>query len=86
MKLREVRKVLRALLGAMGLCLLLGAVLAGAAPLVGLLFAAAGAVLFFVFMAYNFSQWRCPHCGEYLGWNLGKGIPICPFCAQRLDK
>lgn len=86
MKLKQVRQVLRALLGAMAACLLLGAVLAGPAPMVGLYFAALGTVLFFVYIAFNFSRWRCPHCGEYLGWDLGKGIPFCPHCHQRLDK
>ena len=85
MKLKQVRQVMRALLGAAALCLLLGAVLAGPAPLTGLFLAAAGVVLFFVFMAYNFSHWRCPHCGEYLGRDLGEGIPFCSNCHERLD-
>ena len=86
MKLKQVKKVMRGLLAAMALCLLTGAVLAGIAPMAGLYFAALGTVLFFVFMVYNFSHWRCPHCGEYLGRNLGKGIQFCPFCHERLDK
>ena len=85
MKLKQVRQVLRALLGAMAACLLLGAVLAGPAPMVGLYFAALGTVLFFVFIAFNFSRWRCPHCGEYLGRDLGEGIQLCPHCLERLD-
>ena len=71
------------LLGGMALSLLLGAVLPWTAA--SLFFAALGTVLFLVFISYTFSHWRCPHCGEYLGWNLGKGIPFCPYCHQRLD-
>ena len=83
MKLKKTRTVMLSLLGAMALSLLLGALL----PWVGasLIFTALGTVLFLVFISYSFSNWRCPHCGEYLGWNLGKGIPFCPYCHDRLD-
>ena len=53
--------------------------------MVGLYFAAVGTVLFFVYIAFNFSRWRCPHCGEYLGRDLGEGIQLCPHCLERLD-
>ena len=83
MNLKQARKVMLCLLGAMALSLLLGAVLPWA--LAGLIFAALGTVLFLVFISYSFSHWRCPRCGEFLGWNLGKGIPFCPHCHGRLD-
>ncbi len=86
MKLKQAKKVMLALLGAMALSLLTGGILVSGSAAAALLFVAAGVVLFFVFIAYNFSHWRCPHCGEYLGWDLGKGIPFCPHCHQRLDK
>ena len=85
MKLKKTRKVMLCLLGAMTLSLLLGAVLAAAAPMAGLFFVSLGTILFLVFISYSFSHWRCPHCGEYLGWSLGKGIPFCPHCIGRLD-
>lgn len=85
MKLKQAKKVMLALLGAMALSLLTGGILVSGSAAAALLFVAAGVVLFFVFIAYNFSHWRCPHCGEYLGW-VGKGIQLCPFCHERLDK
>ena len=83
MKLKKTRTIMLCLLGGMALSLLLGAIL----PWVGasLIFAALGTVLFLVFISYSFSHWRCPRCGEYLGWRLGKGIPFCPHCHGRLD-
>ena len=80
MKLQQTRKILLALLIALALSLLLAALLGSL--LLGLLAVA----LLLAFIAYAFSSWRCPHCGEFLGWNLGKGIPFCPYCHQRLDK
>ena len=41
--------------------------------------------LLLAFIRYSFSHWRCPHCGEYLG-RVGKGIQLCPYCHERLDK
>ena len=50
---------------------------------------AASAALLTAFIACAFSLWRCPHCGQLLGWNLawslGRGISFCPYCHQRLD-
>ena len=43
------------------------------------------AILLLAFIRYSFSHWRCPHCGEYLG-RVGKGIQLCPYCHERLDK
>ena len=83
MKLKQARTVMLCLLGAMALSLLLGAVLPWVTA--GFFFVSLGTVLFLVFISYSFSHWRCPHCGEYLGWNLGKGIPFCPYCHKRLD-
>ena len=83
MKLKKARKVMLCLLCAMALSLLLGAILPWAGAC--LFFVALGTILFLVFISYNFSHWRCPHCGEYLGWDLGKGIPFCPYCHERLD-
>ena len=54
--------------------------------LLGLLLGLLAVALLLAFIACAFSRWRCPHCGEFLGWNLGKGIPFCPYCHQRLDK
>ena len=85
MKLKQARKVMLGLLGAMVLSLLLGALLAPASAAVGLFLVVIGVILFFVFMAYSFSHWRCPHCDEFLGWRLGKGIQLCPYCYNRLD-
>ena len=79
MKLQQARKLLLALLIALALSLLLAALL-GSLPL-GLLAVA----LLLAFIACAFSRWRCPHCGEFLGWSLGNGIPFCPYCHQRLD-
>lgn len=79
MNLKKARTVLLALLGALLLCLLLAALLGSTA--LGLLSVA----LLLAFMGFSFSQWRCPHCGEFLGWIPGKGIPFCPYCHQRLD-
>lgn len=79
MNLKKARTVLLALLGALLLCLLLAALLGSTA--LGLLSVA----LLLAFMGFSFSQWRCPHCGELLGWIPGKGIPFCPYCLQRLD-
>lgn len=79
MNLKKARTVLLALLGALFLCLLLAALLGSTA--LGLLSVA----LLLAFMGFSFSQWRCPHCGEFLGWIPGKGIPFCPYCHQRLD-
>lgn len=78
MKLQQARKVLLALLAVLLLCLLLAALLGSMA--LGLLAVA----LLLAFIAYAFSRWRCPHCGELLGW-VGRGIQLCPFCHQRLD-
>lgn len=80
MKLQQTRKLLLALLIVLALSLLLAALLGSL--LLGLLAVA----LLLAFIACAFSRWRCPHCGEFLGWNLGKGIPFCPYCHQRLDK
>ena len=66
------------LLAALLLCLLLAALLNS--RVFGLLSVA----LLLAFMGFSFSQWRCPHCGEFLGL-VGKGIQLCPFCHQRLD-
>ena len=86
MKLRQARKVMLALFAAMALSLLLGAILSGTGAVwASLFFVVLGTVLFFVFIAYTFSHWRCPHCGEYLG-RVGKGIQLCPYCHERLDK
>lgn len=79
MNLKKARTVLLALLGALLLCLLLAALLGSTA--LGLLSVA----LLLAFMGFSFSQWRCPHCGGFLGWIPGKGIPFCPYCHQRLD-
>lgn len=87
MSLKTARKTMLTLLGAMALSLLSSAVLTGAHHLpAALLSLVLGIVLFFVFMHYSFSHWRCPHCDEFLGWGLGKGIPFCPYCHERLDK
>ena len=83
MKLKKTRTVMRCLLAAMALSLLIGG--AVTSPAAGLFFVSLGVVLFLVFISYSFSHWRCPHCGEYLGWDLGKGIPLCPHCHERLD-
>ena len=86
MKLQQARRVILALSAAMALSLLLGAILSGTGSVwAGLFFAVLGTVLFFAFIACTFSRWRCPNCGEFLGWNLGRGIPFCPYCHQRLD-
>lgn len=79
MNLKKARTVLLALLAALLLCLLLAALLGSTA--LGLLSVA----LLLAFMGFSFSQWRCPHCGQFLGWVPGKGIPFCPYCHQRLD-
>ena len=83
MKLKKARKVMLCLLSAMALALLTGALLRSA--MASLFFVSLGTVLFLIFISYNFSHWRCPHCGEYLGWDLGKGIPFCPHCHGRMD-
>lgn len=80
MKLQQTRKLLLALLIALALSLLLAALLGSL--LLGLLAVA----LLLAFIACAFSRWRCPHCGEFLGWIPGQGIPFCPYCHQRLDK
>lgn len=79
MKLKQARKVLLALLGAMALSMILAALL-GSMPL-----ALLAVILLLAFISYSFSHWRCPHCGEYLG-RVGKGIQLCPYCHERLDK
>ena len=53
--------------------------------MLGLLGAMAVSLLLGALLAYSFSHWRCPHCDEFLGWNLGKGIQLCPYCYGRLD-
>ena len=83
MKLKKTRTVMLCLLGAMVLSLFLGAVLPWATAC--LFFVSLGTILFLVFVSYSSAHWRCPRCGEYLGWNLGKGIPFCPYCHGRLD-
>ena len=84
MKLPKARGILLFLLAALALSLLLAALLDSI--LLGLLSAA----LLTAFIACAFSLWRCPHCGQLLGWNLawslGRGISFCPYCHQRLDK
>lgn len=85
MNLKQARQVMLGLLGAMALSLLLGALLAPVSAATSLFFVVIGVILFFVFISYNFSHWRCPHCGEYLG-RVGKGIQLCPYCYGRLDK
>ncbi len=85
MKFKQARQVMLGLLGAMAASLLLGALLASSSAAASLFFAVIGVILFFAFMAYSFSHWRCPHCDEFLGWNLGKGIQLCPYCYGRLD-
>lgn len=86
MKLQQARKVMLALFAAMALSLLLGAILSGTGLVwASLFFVILGTILFFAFIAYTFSHWRCPHCGEYLG-RVGKGIQLCPYCHERLDK
>lgn len=66
------------LLAALLLCLLLAALLNS------MVFGLLSVALLLAFMGFSFSQWRCPHCGEFLGL-VGKGIQLCPFCHQRLD-
>ena len=78
-KLEKTKKVMGGLLAAMAAALVAGAVWAN------LFFAALAVVLLLVFISYSFSRWRCPHCGEHLGW-VGKGIQLCPFCHERLDR
>ena len=85
MKFKQARQVMLGLLGAMAVSLLLGALLASSSAAASLFFAVIGVILFFAFMAYSFSHWRCPHCDEFLGWNLGKGIQLCPYCYGRQD-
>ena len=84
MKLPKARGILLSLLAALALSLLLAALLDSI--LLGLLSAA----LLTAFIACAFSLWRCPHCGQLLGWNLawsmGRGISFCPYCRQRPDK
>lgn len=84
MNLKKARQIMLGLLGAMALSLLLGALLASASAAASLFFVMIGVILFFAFMAYSLSHWRCPHCGEYLG-RVGKGIQLCPHCYGRLD-
>lgn len=79
MKLKRAKKVIAGLLAAMAAAVVLGTVWANP------IFAAAAVILLLVLISYSFSQWRCPHCGEYLGW-VGKGIQLCPFCHERLDQ
>ncbi len=79
MNLPQTRKLLLALLIALALSSLL-AFLLDSLPL-GLLAVA----LLLAFMGCAFSFWRCPRCGEPLGW-VGKGIQFCPHCHQRIDK
>ena len=83
MKLKKTRTIMLSLLGGMALSLLLGAVLPSV--MAGFFFVSLGTVLFFVFISYSSSHWRCPRCGEYPNWRLGKGIPFCPHCHGRLD-
>ena len=61
----------------------LSMVLAGLLESMPLALLSAGLLL--AFIRYSFSHWRCPHCGEYLG-RVGKGIQLCPYCHERLDK
>lgn len=79
MKLQRAKRVMLGLLGAMLLSMVLAALLAN------MVFALLSVILLLAFISYAFSHWRCPHCGEFLGWNLGKGIPFCPYCHERLD-
>ena len=49
-----------------------------------------GAVMLLAALGLYNIWWRCPHCGQLLGWNLawslGRGISFCPYCHERLDK
>ena len=33
-------------------------------------------------VAVSLTFWRCPHCGEYLGRNVGQ---YCTHCGKKLD-
>lgn len=79
MKLQKAKRVMAGLLGAMAASMALAALLGNMA------LALLSAALLLAFIRYSFSNWRCPHCGEYLGW-VGKGIQLCPHCHERLDK
>ena len=79
MKLQKAKRVMWGLLGAMALSM----VLAGLLESMPLALLSAGLLL--AFIRYSFSHWRGPHCGEYLG-RVGKGIQLCPYCHERLDK
>jgi len=78
-KLQKAKRVMWGLFGAMGVSMILAGLL-GSMPL-----ALLSAILLLAFIRYSFSHWRCPHCGEYLG-RVGKGIQLCPYCHERLDK
>ena len=46
------------------------------------LVALAGLALAFAYGVLRTSIWKCPHCGEYLGKDVGSK---CPHCHEKLD-
>ena len=82
MNLKKAHKIFLTLISVMVvLPFILNSIFPFLYPLWIVLLIGLGAAAIFVYVKF----WRCPHCGEYLGLGLGKGIQLCPHCLERLD-
>ena len=45
-------------------------------------FAMLALLLAVVLVVVNLLFWRCPHCGEYLGRDVGR---FCTYCGEELE-
>ena len=76
MNLRKVKQIMWGIFGAMALSLLIAALTDS------VIFVVLGTILLLVFIGFNFSMWRCPYCGEYLGRDTKN---YCPNCCHELE-
>ncbi len=77
MKLKTVQKVIFALYGVMLVCWLLMAVTKS------LLFAVPALAAVFIQPIFKLLYWKCPHCGKFLGKQLGP--QHCRNCGEKVE-
>ena len=86
MKIWKARKIRTALLVGMGIFLLLGWMVAKAAPTLSFVFLVLGGALLVADLAICILFWHCPSCGRGLGlrprhmWE-----EYCPRCGEYLE-